>query len=143
VIEFFLPCVPPKANHQHKKIVRVGGFLRMADKPELEQTKATLDALLIDAKREVSGLPVNGSVKLDLVFVFPWLKSHPAKLRANGLAWKASAPDCDNLGKTFQDRLSALGFIGNDGTVCDLRVRKFYGDHPGITARISNCGVLD
>jgi len=143
MIEFFLDCIPPKANHQAKKIVRAGGFLKLADKPELQESKASLDALLIEAKKELEGIPIEGAVKLDLVFVWPWLKSHSKKQRAAGRMWKTTSPDLDNLIKTFTDRLSKLLFIGNDGTVCDRRERKYYGDHPGITVRISNCGVIE
>ena len=143
MIEFFLDCVPPKANHQAKKIVRAGGFLKLADKPELEEAKASLDALLIDAKKECGALPITGNVRITMSFTWPWTSSFSARKRAPGLAWKPTSPDVDNLAKTLIDRLAKLNFIGNDAEVCDLKVRKFYGDRPGISVWIAQCGVIE
>ncbi len=131
MIEFFVPCVPPTANHQNKKVVRIRGFSRLADRPELVEAKATLDALVLPHRKD----RVDGPVRLSLTFVWPYPSGMPKK-RQVGLVPKPTRPDCSNLAKTLEDRLSALQFIEDDAKVIDLRVRKFWGPQPGIQIRI-------
>lgn len=35
MLDFTLVCIPPRTSHHAKRIVRVGAFSRLADKPEL------------------------------------------------------------------------------------------------------------
>ena len=134
MIEFFVACVPPTANHQRKRIVRVGGFSKLADKPELVAAKAMLDSLL-QAHQPMR--PVEGPVRLELEFTWPWRKSETKKRRALGRVYHTTKPDSSNAAKTLEDRLSALLFLEDDKAVADLRVRKFWGDQPGILVRIT------
>ena len=130
---FFLACIPPKTSHHAKRIVRVGRFSRLADTPKLVDAKATLDALLL-AHQPAEALA--GPVALTLEFAWPWLASHPRKVRALGWVPHTSKPDCDNLAKTLTDRLVALRFIEDDARVCALTVLKGWSHAPGITVRI-------
>lgn len=134
VLTFAMPCIPPTTTHQHKRIVRAGRFSRLADKPELNAAKQTLEALLLP-HRPVE--PVAGPVALRLVFVWPWLKKHTkAQRNACGGVIKViphtSRPDASNLAKTLEDRLVALRFLADDNAVVRLEVHKFWGDCPGI-----------
>lgn len=130
---FRLACIPPTASHHRKRIVRIGGFARLADKPELVAAKATLDALLLPHQ---PAQPVAGPVALSLVFTWPWRASEPKKRRAAGRLPHTSRPDLDNLAKTLTDRLVALRFLEDDAAVSDLRLSKWWGDEPGITIAI-------
>lgn len=132
-LSFFLPCVPPTATHHHKRIVRVGAFSRLADKPELIEARQFLEALL---ERYQPAEPLRGAVTLELAFTWPWLKGHSAKVRAGGRIPKVSKPDCSNLAKTLEDRLAALRFIEDDANVTNLHVSKWHGDRPGIEVLI-------
>jgi Holliday junction resolvase RusA-like endonuclease len=141
MIEFFLPCVPPTANHQNKKIITIKlrdgrQFHKLGDKPELQAARQMIDGLLYP-HRPVA--PTTGPVLLTLEFTWPWLASHPAKVRARGRIPKTTRPDCSNLAKTTEDRLVALLFIEDDAPVAELTVRKFHGDYPGIGVRIESC----
>lgn len=130
----FLSCVPPTTTHQHKRIVRIGTFSRMADRPELVAAKATLDELLVPYQR---AQPVVGPYTLALEFTWPWLKGHTKRQRALGRIPMTSRPDASNLAKTIEDRLTALRFIEDDNAVVDLHARKWWGDRPGIEIFIS------
>lgn len=133
MIEFFITCVPPTATHQNKKVVIVRGFSRLADKPELVAAKSMLDSLLLPHQPKE---PIAGAVRLSLTFYWPFPKSTPKKILAEGIAVKKTAPDCSNVAKTLEDRLAALRFIENDANVCELHVRKFLSNQPGIAVRI-------
>lgn len=133
-VSFFVACVPPKTNHQRKRIVRIGGFARLADKPELVAAKALLDAVLLPHQPL---MPVFGPVRLELEVTWPWRSSEPKKRRLLGCAPHTSRPDASNILKTIEDRLVALRFIGDDANVCEVTVRKFWGDEPGIRVTIT------
>lgn len=133
-IEFTVSCVPPRTSHHRKRIVRIGGFSRLADKPELVDAKATLDALLLPHQPTS---PVSGPVRLEVSYTWPWLVKHGKILRRCGRIPHTSTPDLTNVTKTLEDRLVRLAFIVDDRAVVDLQVRKWWGDHPGITVRIS------
>lgn len=133
MIAFFVPCVPPKTSHHAKRIVRVGKWSRLADKPELVAARGMLDAVLLPHQ---PAQPVTGPVALALEFVWPWLASDPKRVRALGRVPHAAKPDCDNVAKTITDRLAALAFLGQDSHVVALSVTKWRGDTPGIFVRL-------
>jgi Holliday junction resolvase RusA-like endonuclease len=136
MIEFFLVCVPPSANHQNKRIVKIGHFARLADKPELLAAKEMIDGLLVPHRPHA---PLAGPLTLTLEFTWPWRAGDSAKVRARGRVPMTVRPDCSNLAKTTEDRLAALRFLEDDALVCELVVRKFRGDHPGIGVRLEAC----
>jgi Holliday junction resolvase RusA-like endonuclease len=113
--------------------VRVGGFARLADKPELVAAKAMLDSLLLPHQ---PAAPIVGPVRLTLAFTWPWRASESQRIRAQGAVPHTSRPDADNAAKTIVDRLVALRFLEDDARVCDLRVTKWWGSVPGIDIAI-------
>jgi Holliday junction resolvase RusA-like endonuclease len=133
MLAFHVPCVPPTANHQRKKIVRVGTWTRLADRPELVAAKDMLDALLVP-HRPVA--PATGATMLTLVFVWPWRKGESKRNRALGRIPRTTKPDCSNAAKTLEDRLVALRFLEDDAIVTRLVVEKYWGDDAGIGVRI-------
>jgi Holliday junction resolvase RusA-like endonuclease len=133
-LKFHLACVPPKTNHHAKRIVRIGQFSRLADKPELVAAKQMLDNLLLPHQPVE---PVAAPYAVFLEFTWPWLKGHSAKFRAAGRQPMTSKPDCDNSSKQICDRLVALRFIEDDRAIVDLHIRKWWGSHPGITVTIA------
>lgn len=138
MIEFRVSCVPPKTSHHAKRIVRIGKFSRLADKPELVASKAMLDSLLLPHQPSE---PMTGPIALCLEFVWPWRASEPKKNVALGRMWHVTRPDCSNLTKTLEDRLVALRFIEDDNAVCSLTVLKWWGSDPGIAVRIQRLQV--
>lgn len=136
MIEFFLPCVPPTANHQNKKIIRIGKWTRLGDTDELIAAKETIDGLLVPHRPLA---PLVGPLTLTLEFTWPWRAGDSLKTRARRLIPRDVNPDCSNLAKTTEDRLAQLCFMRNDSQVVELVVRKFFGDHPGIGVRLEPC----
>jgi len=134
VIHFHVSCVPPKTSHHAKRIVKLGKFSRLADKPELVASKAMLDSLLLPHQPKE---PITGPVSMRLEFTWPWLASHPKKTKALGRIPHTSRPDLSNLAKTIEDRLVALRFMEDDNAVVELTLLKWWGDEPGIDVRIS------
>ena len=129
MIQCFIPCVPPRVNHQRKRIVRVGQWTRLADAPELVAAKAMLETLLLP---HAPASPLEGPVVLQLEFTWPWLAGDSKRTKALGRVPHTSRPDCSNVAKTLEDRLVALRFLADDSQVVDLRVRKWRGESPGI-----------
>jgi Holliday junction resolvase RusA-like endonuclease len=144
-VQLFLPCVPPKATHQAKKVARRGSFRNapiygITDKPELVATRQFLTGLLLGKS---PARPIEGPVSLILEFEWPWLKGHGKRLRAAHTRIPCrSKPDCSNAAKTIEDVLVDLRFLVDDVDVVELTVRKWFGDRPGITVRISELEEL-
>ena len=136
---FHLACIPPKTSHHAKRIVRVGQWSRLADKPELVSAKATLDALLLPHQPSA---PLTGPLRLELVFTWPWRASESKRVRALGHAPMTSRPDADNCSKTITDRLMALRFIEDDAAIVDLHVQKWWGPSPGIQVTVISMARL-
>lgn len=137
MIAFRLTCVPPKTSHHAKRIVKIGKFSRLADKPELNEAKQMLDSLLLPHQPPT---PIAGPVAMRLEFTWPFLASHPKKTKALGRIPHTSRPDLSNLAKTIEDRLVALRFIEDDNAVVELTLLKWWGDSPGIDVRIQPYG---
>lgn len=137
-LSFFVACVPPTVSHHHKKIVTIKTrdgrqFSKLADKPELDWAKSMLESLLLPHQ---PAQPVAGPVVVDVTFVWPWRASESKRRRAMGRVPHTSKPDASNAWKTLEDRLVALRFIEDDRAVVDVRLRKWWGDAPGISVRI-------
>lgn len=134
MLAFFVSCVPPRTSHHHKRIVRMGQFSRLADRPELVDAKATLDALLLPHQ---PATPIEGPVQLEVAYTWPWLAKHGKTIRRFGRIPHTSKPDLTNVTKTLEDRLVRLRFIEDDRAVVTLTARKWWGDHPGISVCIT------
>tara|TARA_R110000868_G_scaffold282494_1_gene542790 strand:+ start:1096 stop:1575 length:480 start_codon:yes stop_codon:yes gene_type:complete len=132
-LRFRLSCIPPTTTHHAKRIVRLGRFSRLADKPELVGAKQTLEALLLPFQ---PASPVPGPVALTVHWTWPWLKGHSKRDRALGLKLHTSKPDLTNVMKTLEDRLVRLRFIEDDRSVARLSLTKHWGDVPGIAIEI-------
>ncbi|MEG1071977.1 MAG: RusA family crossover junction endodeoxyribonuclease, partial [Akkermansia sp.] len=119
---FFLPVVSPRTTHQAKKIVRVGGFTKLADKPEL---KAVVSDYMTLLRPYAPAKPIEGAIRIHLEFTFPWRKSEQKKNRAKGAIPMTSKPDWDNMAKTIVDVMVKLGALHRalDLIVC---FKKFY-----------------
>jgi Holliday junction resolvase RusA-like endonuclease len=134
MIAFHLTCIPPRVTHHAKRIVRVGQWTRLADKPELVAAKDSLDTLLLPHQ---PAAPVTGPVVLSLVFTWPWLKGDGKRVRALGRIPHDSKPDADNCAKGVTDALVRLRFLEQDSRVVELRVQKWRGNDAGIDVAIT------
>jgi len=137
LLSFRLECIPPKTSHHAKRIVRIGGFSRLADKPELVEAKHSLEALLLPFQ---PAQPIPGPVSLFVSYTWPWVDSRHGKagslrrqrVQAAGRQPHTTKPDLTNVTKTLEDRLVLLRFLENDQSVAELHVSKYWGNRPGI-----------
>ncbi len=138
MIEIFLPIVPPKTTHQAKRIVRIGKFTRLADKPELKEAINSYMSLLLPYAPDT---PISGPVSLTLRFTFPWRKSETKKRRMFGILPMTVKPDFDNMAKTITDVMTKLNFWRDDAQVARAYITKQWGDDVGIRIKIEEIKI--
>ena len=141
-IEFFIDCIPPTVTAQQKG-VRTAGFkltgkgkmrpvIAHYKKPELVALeKQFIDWFLPHAP----AAPMEGPVRMDICFIYPWPEKMIAKRKAGKLpafVGKDTRPDRDNIQKLPTDVLTACKFWHDDGQVCGGEPMKGWGDRPGI-----------
>ena len=130
LVSFFVACEPPKTTAQQKGVAFTGGRPRFYKKAKVAATE-TLYSLLL--RKHAPKAPLGGPLQVWVEITFPWRKGDSQAVRR---LWKRIPhpvrPDADNLEKTLLDVMSKLGFWSDDAQVADLRLRKFFGDVPGI-----------
>lgn len=137
-IKIWENCSPPKTTHHAKKIIRVGGFSRLADTEKLATAKSFWDELFI---RNRPVLPFDCPVCLTIILAWPWNTSDTKKTREKGIVWQDTKPDCSNMGKTIEDALVRCGYIVNDSKVVSLEIRKYRGNRAGVGIEIRAAGI--
>lgn len=82
-----------------------------------------------DVKRTIAqhwkGAPLEGPLRLDLVFVFPRPKKLIWKTKPMPRLRYSIKPDRDNIDKSLMDAVKGIVWI-DDAQVCDGRIQKFY-----------------
>lgn len=135
VIEFFYSCVPPTATHQAKHVI-VHKHTRRAittDTEALIAAKAEIDKAII---RQRPHRPMEGPLRITVVYVWPHIKNRPAESRHFEYEAKLSKPDADNCAKTCLDRMEEMRFFTNDSHIFDQRSIKLHGNKPGIYIKL-------
>ena len=82
--------------------------------------------------------PIEGPVKLDILFIFPRPKNRIWKTKPMPREWKTTRPDLDNLEKAAIDGMNGVAFK-DDGQVCSKHTMKVIaaGDEiPRVIIRI-------
>ncbi len=133
MIQFFLACTPSKTSHHRKRIVRRGAGASLVDMPALTRTINSYECMLLP---HVPLYPMDGPLRLNLIFFFPYNKSCSKKFRIKDQP-SMVRPDCTNLAKTFEDCLARMRFFYDDGQVADLHVQKYYSSRPGVSVCIA------
>jgi Holliday junction resolvase RusA-like endonuclease len=138
VVRIFLSCIPPKTSHHAKKIMVFGSgdrrFTALGDTKELKEAKASLTDLLLPFQIPQ---PIPAPVIIAVDYIWPWRTADSRKFRAPGRQPHTVRPDISNVYKTLEDRLVELKFIADDGGVAETRLRKWWGDNPGIEIAIA------
>lgn len=124
-IEFFHPCIPPTATAQQRRHLKSGATYQP---PAVKKARATLQAIFETRRPDVR---LSGPVTVSMSLTWPWRDSDG--VHQSGVAdWHWQRPDLDNLVKLILDVATKCGYWTDDGQVCDLQIRKFRGDMPGI-----------
>lgn len=132
-MNFFIPCDPPRATAQQRKVFRTGGKVRAVDPKHVTESKRFLALAL---KRYAPKEPITGPLCVDLVFTFGWLCSDTNRTKSNGWRWKTTSPDCDNQAKIILDVMTRLGFWEDDNQIARLVIMKRHGDTAGIWVEV-------
>jgi Holliday junction resolvase RusA-like endonuclease len=132
----WIPCIPPKVTAQQRKVSVVRGKPMFFKPKRLRENDENLKAIL---RPHAPLEPFIGAIQVDIMLIFPWRASEPKKNRINGPVAISTRPDLDNIFKNFGDVLTSLKFWMDDSQIADLRLRKFWGDAPGI--RIGICNI--
>jgi crossover junction endodeoxyribonuclease RusA len=130
----------PKAQPRPRAFSR-GGHARVYDAGTAEGWKSQI---AIAAKPFIPSEPLTMPLRVNLTFYMPRPKSHyrtgkhAGELRPDAPVWHTGKPDRDNLDKAVMDALTTLRMWGDDGQVCDGRIRKLYdtGEGPGCLVTI-------
>jgi len=138
IIQFFIKCIPPKTTVQtnHRIMRRKDGTQFVGSMSNRKSAQVQKELMLL-LSEHVPERPLEGPLKLNVQWRYPWRKSEPKKNRANGTRWCDTRPECDNLCKGFQDCMTRLGFWTDDSQVAALYFSKEWCDTPGIYVSVT------
>ena len=130
---FSVSCNPPKATHQASTMIlkRADGT-QFIGKSSSSKGKKVRDTLLTLFGQHTPATPLDGPLKMEVDWVYPYNKTEPKKNQIGDGLWCAKRPDCDNLVKMVKDVLCDLAFYTDDAQVADLTFRKWYSNTPRI-----------
>lgn len=135
MISFFVPMVPEPKQSDRTRIVE-GNGKRFIHHYQPAKVRRFADQIAVFCAQHRPDKPFEGPVGLSLVFVFPWLKRHGKKIRAQGHVWCDVKPDMDNLEKQVCDALQKTAFFVNDSRIAFKSSFKAWGDKPGICVTV-------
>lgn len=134
VITFTVPGEPQGKGRP--RAFRAGRGVRMYTPAK---TEAYEQAVATAGRQAMAGRePMVGPLAVDLMAVVSVPASWSKKRRAaalEGLELPAKKPDADNVAKAIADGLNGIAY-GDDAQVVELRVRKRYGEVPGVLVEI-------
>ncbi len=138
VIRFVVPGEPQGKGRP--RAFRAGKGIRMFTPAK---TEAYEQAVAAAGRQAMAGrAPLQGPLAVDLLAVVGVPVSWSKRRRAaalEGLEWPAKKPDADNVAKAIADGLNGIAY-GDDAQVVELRVRKRYGEVPGVQVEIRAAG---
>lgn len=131
-MHILINCIPPKHTAQaSNKILKTKDgkyFIGKKSDSKAKQTQNDLISLLYPHRPQK---PLEGALKLEIKWVYPFRKSEPKKNRVGEL-YCYTRPDVDNLCKLLFDVMTRLGFWLDDSQIADLHFVKCWSDNPRI-----------
>lgn len=131
MLNFFIPCEPPRSTAQSQK--RVG--VKKNGTPFSYTTakgKKQEEEFIKQLAPHVPEAPYEGSLRLRIIYRLPFLKAEKKEVRERQWAYHDRKPDCDNLVKMFQDAMGKAKFWNDDAQVVQLWITKLRHKLPGI-----------
>ena len=104
------------------RAVRQGNFVRMYTPSRTVSFEQAVSAAAAD---ELGLLRIDFPVRVDILAVFKRPKRMNRKADPQGMLWKPTRPDSDNVRKAVLDGLSSV--LADDALVVDGRTCKVYG----------------
>lgn len=129
---FVINCIPPKHTAQaSNKILKTKDGRYFVGKKSTSKGKQTQNELMWLLMPHRPQKPLEGAVKIDIKWVYPFRSTEPKKNRYEGLPC-VTRSDADNLMKLLFDCMTRLGFWLDDSQIYDLHFIKCYSDNPRI-----------
>jgi len=139
-LQFFVPGIPKAQPRPRAFFNRRVGQARVYDAGTAEGWKGAVAAAASACR---PSRPLDGPLRLDIVFAMPRPRAHYRtgrfvnELRPDAPQHHAQKPDRDNLEKAVMDALTQIGFWRDDGQVCTGFVSKVWSDRPGATITVT------
>jgi Holliday junction resolvase RusA-like endonuclease len=138
-IEFFLSCLPPKSTHQASlRIMKRRDGTQFVGKFANSKGKGVQNFLLLMLREFKPEKPFEGPLSLSVAWCYDWRSAESKKVRAKGMKWCDTRPDCDNILKLLADCMTQLGFWHDDSQVARLLFEKCWSDRPGIGIEVES-----
>jgi Holliday junction resolvase RusA-like endonuclease len=131
-IELYIPGIP--IAQPRTKGRKQGAFVRVYTPSDAEPFK---QCIRLVASQAYSGPPLEGALRVEMMFVFPRPKSMVWKTKPMPRCPKATKPDADNVAKAALDALKAIWH--DDGQAAQVLIEKWIAsghEQPHTTIRI-------
>ena len=135
MLEFTIPCNPPKATAQSTSRIF---YNKKTGKPffgKNDKGRATRNELLTLLEPYRPSTPIRTAVCLTVHWDYPHLKNTPKKY-LDKIIPCSKRPDADNILKMLCDCLTRLGFWLDDAQIVKLNFEKNYSPNPHIYIKI-------
>jgi len=136
-----IPKAQPRPRAFARKLPNGKVIVRAYEAATAEGWKS---AVAIAARRRLPAKPLEGPLRVDIVFNMPRPRSHfkgkTNTVKDNSPCWHTIKPDRDNLEKAVLDALSTIGMWADDCQVCCGEVKKTYAienSQPGAAITIT------
>lgn len=124
-ITIHIPAVPVAQPRQRHRIAKKGGKQFVVNYTPGKDPSRDFKAITRMAAHQVfQGPPLEGPLRVDMLFVFPRTKGQQWKRKPMPRIRHAKTPDFDNLIKSTADSLKGLVWI-DDAQICDGRIEKW------------------
>lgn len=144
-IEFTVPSVPIAQPRQRHRIIASKGKLvsnYTPTKSPVNVFKASVQYSASIAMKSMS--PLEGPLRLRVLFVMPRPLAMMKKKSPNYRAWHAKKPDIDNLEKSLKDALTKIAWF-DDAQVCEVFKQKVIAsgvESPHVVVSIEQIEVV-
>lgn len=122
VVLIEIPAIPA-AKRRPRASVRFGRAVVYDDNKTNEKTATFIASARIFARAAFNGKPLEGPLRVDVLFVMPRPKSMIWKKRPMPREYHSKRPDRDNLDKQVLDALNGMIWL-DDAQICAGEIQK-------------------
>jgi len=123
-IEFTVPALPTAQPRQRHRIINAGGRAFAHNyTPTRDPVNAFKAAVQMAVEKAYQGPPLEGPLRMSIVFVCPRPKNMIWKTKPMPRVWHDYKFDRDNLMKSLQDAMNKIVFL-DDSQICSGPIDK-------------------